>query len=263
MVTTQAQIAANQANAQLSTGPKTVEGKAKSALNAVSTGLTGRTVLLPSDDAKAYVDHMANYFVRFDPRTPEEEEIVQELAQTKWRLSRVPQLEEDLYALGAVAFASLFEEQPEDIRPGLIRAHTFVTYGKRFDNLFLQESRLTRRYSTLLKQLSNLKLQRQTEEQACEAVARVSPSKPNGFEFSTVAKMYPERPFRSLSAAEKAAIEGARAACEATTLVRYCCHSESRALSKPSEVRPWENKRRIPCLPPPTSNCMPDRHSRS
>jgi hypothetical protein len=41
------QLAANRANAQLSSGPQTPEGKAKSCLNAVKTGLTGRTVLLP------------------------------------------------------------------------------------------------------------------------------------------------------------------------------------------------------------------------
>ena len=70
MSVTSAQIAANQANAQLSTGPKTEAGKAKSSLNAVSSGLTGRTVLLPSDDAEAYREHMANYFVRHDPLRP-------------------------------------------------------------------------------------------------------------------------------------------------------------------------------------------------
>src|SRR4051794_15884848 len=37
------QLAANRANSQLSTGPKSPEGKAKSSLNAVKTALTGRT----------------------------------------------------------------------------------------------------------------------------------------------------------------------------------------------------------------------------
>lgn len=144
MSTTPGQIAANQANAQLSTGPKTAAGRAKSALNAVSIGLTGRTVLLPSDDAQVYSDHIASFIGRYNPCTPEEKELVQELAQTKWRLLRVPELEADLYALGTVTFAGMFEDQPEEIRPGLIRAHTSVVYGKRFDNLYLQESRLGR-----------------------------------------------------------------------------------------------------------------------
>jgi hypothetical protein len=187
-MSTPAQIAANQANAKLSTGPTSDAGKAKSSLNAVSTGLTGRTVLLPGDDAKAYSDHMTRFFARLGPQTPEEEEIVQDLAQTKWRLNRVPQLEEDIYALGSVTFATLFEDEPEEIRPGLIRAHTFLTYGKRFDNLYLQESRLTRRYQNLMKQLCDIRLKRQTEENERAAAARAAAAKPNGFEFSNSAK---------------------------------------------------------------------------
>ena len=50
-MSTEAQVHANRANAQLSTGPSSASGKAKSSLNAVKTGLTGRTVLLPGDDA--------------------------------------------------------------------------------------------------------------------------------------------------------------------------------------------------------------------
>src|SRR5690349_24767478 len=40
--------AAPKAQTTRATGPKTPQGKAKSCLNAVKTGLTGRTVLLPS-----------------------------------------------------------------------------------------------------------------------------------------------------------------------------------------------------------------------
>jgi hypothetical protein len=109
-----------------------------------------------------------------------------------------------------VTFASLFEEQPEEVRPGLIRAHTFLTYGKRFDNLYLQESRLTRRYSTLLKQLCDIRVQRQAEENERQATARAAASKLNGFEFSTSSKTRPERSFGSLSPAEKAELERAR-----------------------------------------------------
>jgi hypothetical protein len=45
-LSTAAQVAANRANAHFRTGPKTVEGKAKSCLNAVKTGRTGPSALL-------------------------------------------------------------------------------------------------------------------------------------------------------------------------------------------------------------------------
>src|SRR5208283_5066680 len=62
-----AQVAANQANAQLSSGPKTPEGKAKSSRNALKTGLTGRTMILPKGDAELYEQHVLAYAERFNP----------------------------------------------------------------------------------------------------------------------------------------------------------------------------------------------------
>ncbi len=62
----QAQIEANQRNAQLSTGPTSEAGKAKSSLNAVKNGLTGATVILPSDDLAAYERFRENED-EFDP----------------------------------------------------------------------------------------------------------------------------------------------------------------------------------------------------
>jgi len=55
-------LAANRANAQLSTGPRTEEGKAVSSLNAVKTGLCGRIVLVPSEE------DVAAYLPMFKPR---------------------------------------------------------------------------------------------------------------------------------------------------------------------------------------------------
>lgn len=54
---------------QRSTGPRTEEGKAKSSLNAIKTGLTGRTVLLPSDDIAAYQEHLASLKDQHKPET--------------------------------------------------------------------------------------------------------------------------------------------------------------------------------------------------
>src|SRR4051812_25833591 len=86
-------LAANRANALLSTGPTTSEGKAVSSLNAVKTGLTGRTILLPSEDADAYEAHMARYQEEFQPVGEREKTLVQNLAETQWRLNRIPSLE--------------------------------------------------------------------------------------------------------------------------------------------------------------------------
>src|SRR5947209_7633537 len=102
-------LAANRANAQLSTGPTTSEGKAKSSLNAVKTGLTGRTVLLPSEDAALYEAHVERFQRELQPVGEREAQLVQNLADTQWRLNRIPGLEFGLFALGRKCYADQFE----------------------------------------------------------------------------------------------------------------------------------------------------------
>lgn len=139
-----AQIAANQKNAQLSTGLTSSEGKARSSLNAVKTGLTGRTVLLPDDDAAAYASHVAEFFTRHQPVGAEERNLVQSLADTEWRLLRIPSLEFAIYGVGRVEFAGEFPQEDPDVRKQLIEAKIFLTYQRQLNNLSIQESRLRR-----------------------------------------------------------------------------------------------------------------------
>ncbi len=119
---TDAQTKANQKNAQLSTGPTSSTGKAKSSLNAVKTGLTGRTVLLPGDDAEAYQKHVASFFDRWKPEADDQRNLVQSLADTEWRLLRIPALEMGIYALGRLEFAAEFAKEDEAVRKHLIEA---------------------------------------------------------------------------------------------------------------------------------------------
>jgi hypothetical protein len=96
----------NRANAQLSTGPTSEAGKAKSSKNALKTALTGRTVLLPEDDAERYEQHLLEYRKAYQPVGERECELVQSLADTTWRLDRIPGLEEALYAIGCSELAA-------------------------------------------------------------------------------------------------------------------------------------------------------------
>ncbi|MGA7411837.1 MAG: hypothetical protein WBW33_15265 [Bryobacteraceae bacterium] len=160
------QIAANQANAQLSTGPTSMEGKAKSSLNAMKTGLTGHTVLLPGDDAELYQAKLKHCLEAFNPVGENETALVQALADTEWRLARIPGLEYGIYALARIEFADKFNDQPAELRPGLIQSHTYLAYHKQLSNLSIQESRLYRQAVKLNNDLAALKRQRQQQGQA-------------------------------------------------------------------------------------------------
>jgi hypothetical protein len=174
-MSTPAQLAANQANAQLSTGPSSADGKHRSSLNALKTGLTGRTVLLPGEDKAAFESHLARFSEFFEPATPDEAALVQRLAETRWRLDRCPTLETNLFALGQVEFAALFPDESPDVRQALIQAHTFRAYQKEFRNLNIQESRLQRSYDRDLAELREFQSARAAleEEAALEQEAKL------------------------------------------------------------------------------------------
>jgi hypothetical protein len=143
-MSTPAQIAANQNNSQLSTGPTSQAGKAKSSLNAVRSGLTGRTVLLPGDDAVLYESHVAHFIESYAPAGDDERNLVQSLADTQWRLLRIPSLEMGIYAIGRLEFAGLFPNEEQAVRKHLIEAQVFLAYQRQLNNLSIQESRLRR-----------------------------------------------------------------------------------------------------------------------
>ena len=188
-----ARLNANRANAQLSTGPRTEESKAKSSLNAIKTGLTGRTVLLATDDTEAYQRHLAAFEDEYQPVGLRECELVQSIADTWWRLARIPALENAIFAKGRIEFAKLFEEHEVEAQPLLIDAHTLLTYEKQIRNLHIQEARLVRRRDKETAELRTLQQDRK-EKQNCgaELLSRGLKSEDrspdpaqNGFEFST------------------------------------------------------------------------------
>ncbi|HEX3685419.1 MAG TPA: hypothetical protein VHU83_22990 [Bryobacteraceae bacterium] len=180
----EARLAANRANAQLSTGPASVEGKAKSSLNAVKTGLTGRTVLLPGDDAALYEAHISHFMQRHQPANDEEHALVQSLADTEWRLMRIPSLEMGIYAVGRLECAAEFPQEHPDVRAHLIQAKIFLAYQRQLNNLSIQESRLRRQRDKDTAVLKQLQADRRARETACPTPA-ARPSLHLGFDFST------------------------------------------------------------------------------
>jgi hypothetical protein len=95
---TSPRAAANRANSQRSTGPRTTAGKQRSSLNALRHGLTAASPLLPSEAPAAFEDHRRRFFDEYQPATPTESRLVQELSDTSWRLNRIPVLEAALFS---------------------------------------------------------------------------------------------------------------------------------------------------------------------
>jgi hypothetical protein len=88
--------ATNRANSQHSTGPRTEAGKQRSSRNALRHGLTAQTAVLPNEDPETYQRHIQQFLDEYAPATPTETQLVHEIANSAWRLNRIPLLEADL-----------------------------------------------------------------------------------------------------------------------------------------------------------------------
>ena len=126
--------------------------------------------------------------------------LLQSLADTRWRLDRIPGLEAGIYALGRRRYADLFEdERDEQVRAALLDAHILMTDAKHLKNLHLQESRLRRQYRQDAGELQERQAERKKEQEKdepCAPLTRANAgksadcSKENGFEFAkTIAEL--------------------------------------------------------------------------
>jgi hypothetical protein len=168
----EAQLAANRANAQHSTGPTSPEGKAKVSLNAVKTGLTGRTVLLSSEEAAPYQALLVEFEKALQPVGIEERALVQSIVDCRWRLDRIPGLEMALLTLIRNEWIALDPKYNNPVTAILTEMEIRRKHNKEFRNLQIQEARLARRREKEMAEL--LRLQKERKAKEAEALAQAA-----------------------------------------------------------------------------------------
>ena len=94
--TSQKRIEANRRNAQQSTGPRTAEGKAKSASNSTTHGLSTLHMnplapgcFLHSEDESQFLGLLHESVVTYHPQHPDELDLLTEAVFAKWRQQRI------------------------------------------------------------------------------------------------------------------------------------------------------------------------------
>ncbi len=90
-------IQANRRNAQKSTGPRTPQGKARSAQNALTHGLRAERVLLPGEDPELFRRFSDDLLRELNPATPRQHYIATKLITYYWKLDRLAGAESHLY----------------------------------------------------------------------------------------------------------------------------------------------------------------------
>ena len=115
---TPAQIAANQANAQKSTGPRSPEGKSASRFNALKHGIDAASIVIPGEDPADYEALAAHYCREFRPESPSENFHVDTMLRADWQKRRLLRVEADLHRTlltespGASLAAALLSDSP-------------------------------------------------------------------------------------------------------------------------------------------------------
>jgi hypothetical protein len=96
-MTTKKQAAANRRNAKKSTGPKTPEGKARSAQNRITHGLLSRQVLLREEDPDRFREVCGQLWTELRPLGELETYLAARIVSGIWRMNRVVRIEAQLF----------------------------------------------------------------------------------------------------------------------------------------------------------------------
>ena len=94
---TEAQVLANRRNAGKSTGPRTAEGKAAVAQNAVKHGLSARLDVIKGEDQAEFDLHRETMLGELAPVGPMESMLAERVVSLSWRLKRVERIQNEVF----------------------------------------------------------------------------------------------------------------------------------------------------------------------
>ena len=96
-MSTTLRTAANRANAQKSTGPRSAKGKDASRFNALKHGLDAESIIIPGEDPAAWQRLAVDYNRQFHPQSALEEFHVDTLIRCDWQKRRLQRTEAKIY----------------------------------------------------------------------------------------------------------------------------------------------------------------------
>ncbi len=167
------QIEANRRNSKRSTVPKTPEGKARSAQNAIKHGLTSRRVLLPDEDQDAYMEYLMATMAELEPLGNLETLLARRSCDVMWRLNRCAGIEVQLLvrSQGQERRAALgLETEPVEL--GEANWGAAFAGEQALTRLQRYESALQRNLDRTLKQLRQMQALRKEAESEANAAWR-------------------------------------------------------------------------------------------
>jgi hypothetical protein len=174
---TEKQILANRRNGQMSTGPRTAEGKSVSRLNAIRHGLTGHIDVRTPEEQTAHDQFCDAIIASLHPEGALEHQFALSIAEDHWRINRARSLEQNIFAITATFHNSDGDMETTDLDTALAHARTYIADPGRLNLLSLYERRINGNMSRSLKQLQDLQAIRLAAEAKAKADAEAARAK--------------------------------------------------------------------------------------
>ena len=163
------QVAANRRNASLPRGPLSETASAAIRENAVKHGLTAKHVVLGHEDDADYQELRASIVMEYQPQTPQEHRLADQIAQNYWRLLRSRRVETATFEnrLGSLKDRlNIGPDTPMDHDEGL--SVCMSKHARDFENLRRYETGIERAWYRAIRELRAAQKERR-EFQAAQA----------------------------------------------------------------------------------------------
>ena len=186
-MTTNARIKANRKNAKKSTGPRTEDGKARVAKNALKHGLLARDTVLPGEDPADFDRQLSALEADLQPANSLEFELVRQIADSQWRMRRLTRLETGFIAAAVDETRRLTKKyRPEGLRPGYdgetqLLGAAMLDRTQAFVHLARYDGHLSRRFFRAVKQLADLRRDERKAREARSAAGSHTPADPDAY----------------------------------------------------------------------------------
>jgi len=167
-----AQIAASRANAQLSTGPRSVEGKAVASRNSLKFGITAQSMLIPGEDPAELEQLTAAYQEQFQPVGPIETGVLETIVRSHWFQLRCDRIEAACYR---ALLARAMDHGPKGEDP-LGTALIYDSTHGQLHKIFLRRNSALRDWNRAVEQLYHIQAHRQRTENPEPATVTPIPS---------------------------------------------------------------------------------------
>jgi hypothetical protein len=184
----------HRANATKSTGPKTTEGKQRSAMNAFKHGLTGQSLMLQPNEMEAYNRLTSAQLSDLKPRTEPERQLAQKIIDGHFRLNRLAGVENNMFNFGLIRNTT---DTPHDDRVEVMVAQTraWIEQSHAFDVLGRYETRLSRqllKYTEEFERIQKERIARERAEREADPRSKRHENKRDHFDLASFGRTAPE-----------------------------------------------------------------------